>query len=99
MRIKLVGFVLVLLAVSFLLVTFQDTAKRLTVLCDRLDVALSHAVVGDRAMPVLETSWTSAGPLQHKVSTPRNTGESADAHAARHQTNVAALKDLYPPIG
>lgn len=46
----------------------------------------------------LETTWTSAGPLHHKVSTPRNDGESDDAHAARHQSAVNALKSLYPPV-
>jgi hypothetical protein len=46
----------------------------------------------------LTTEWNSAGPLHHKVETPRNPGESAADHAARHKVDVDALVALYPPI-
>ena len=46
----------------------------------------------------LETTWDSSGPLHHKVTTPRKEGETDEQHAARHQSAVAALKALYPPV-
>lgn len=52
----------------------------------------------ERSMQVLETVWTSAGPMTQKVTTPRKEGESEDAWQQRHATAVAGLKANFPPI-
>ena len=49
-------------------------------------------------MEVLETTWTSAGPLNHKVTTPMKSGEAEDVWHQRHKTTVDGMKLLYPPI-
>ncbi len=43
-------------------------------------------------MQVLETTWTSAGPLTQTVKTPRKDGEAEDVWSQRHLSAVNALK-------
>jgi hypothetical protein len=48
-------------------------------------------------MQTLVTRWRDAKGVEHTVNTPRQEGESADEHAARHAAAVAALQAIYPP--
>ena len=48
-------------------------------------------------MQTLVTRWRDAKGVEHSVNTPRQTGETAEAHATRHQEAVAALQALFPP--
>jgi hypothetical protein len=48
-------------------------------------------------MQTLVTRWRNAKGVEHSVNTPRQEGESAEEHAARHAAAVAALQAIYPP--
>jgi hypothetical protein len=48
-------------------------------------------------MQTYVTNWRDAKGVPHSVTTPRQQGETAAAHAARHQESVEALQALYPP--
>jgi hypothetical protein len=48
-------------------------------------------------MQTLVTRWRDAKGVEHSVNTPRQEGESAEEHAARHAAAVAALQAIYPP--
>jgi len=52
----------------------------------------------DLTMQVLETTWTSAGPLTQTVKTPRKDGEAEDVWSQRHLSAVNALKAVFPPL-
>ena len=52
----------------------------------------------ERTMQVLTTTWTSAGPLTHTVTTPRKDGEAEDVWCQRHNSAVVALKAVFPPL-
>jgi hypothetical protein len=48
-------------------------------------------------MQTYVTNWRDAKGVPHSVTTPRQQGETAAAHAARHQESVEALQAIYPP--
>jgi len=60
--------------------------------------ALEELVPQEPTPTVYATTWTSAGPLTHTVTTPRAAGEPAVEHAARHAADVAALQTEFPPV-
>ncbi len=51
----------------------------------------------DQMQQVYVTNWRDAKGVPHSVTTPRQQGETAAAHASRHQESVEALQALYPP--
>lgn len=49
-------------------------------------------------MPTLTASWKDADGITWGVSTPSESDDTPEIHAARHSAAVAALVALHPPV-
>ena len=80
----------------------------LILLCAAVTVYLTHStnryVTQNLEAPephivsTVTSSWTDAENIDHSVTTTRLDGESSDDFAARHKSDVDALKALFPPV-
>lgn len=50
----------------------------------------------EASMQTMESEWTTGG-TKHKVSTPRNDGESVDDWMERHKEALDAAQTIWPP--
>lgn len=62
-----------------------------------LAVAETIAQLKDALMQTLTARWKEADGTEHVVVTPREPGEAADAHMARHVESVKLGKAAFPP--
>lgn len=84
---------LAFLAIASLQVILLVSVSRHT---STVDVLLDE-LRGSRIMRVLESQWTDADGIEHKVTTQAEDGEDPGVFAARHAADVQALKAIYPP--